>query len=134
MYYRYMDRFSETLPDLAAGRAAHRARIYGDEPALAVVHVCENCGRAADKLYPVAEFEYMGCGGCKEEAERIIAADPMPLACEERAGAIMTATSVPEFRELLRAHEAECTLCASLRAGVGSEHRVASATKGLEAA
>ena len=55
-------RQSETGPD--PGR---------DAPYSAAVHICQNCGRTADRLTLAPEFEYMGCDDCMEEALKQIA-------------------------------------------------------------
>lgn len=99
------------------------------------VNTCENCGQTCDRLYPVPEFEYMGCETCRDEAEAIMAADPLPTPqCNERVGTVLVATSVDELRYLLRAHEAQCAFCGAAKKQADRELLAAAGCTSEEAA
>jgi len=77
-------------------------REFPDASSSAAVHECANCGRTADRLTLVPEFNYMGCDDCMEEALEIIAADAIEAACladrkaiaAARAAAVITLPEV----------------------------------------
>ena len=56
--------------------AAHMQQIWEGPDASAsesvAVLTCENCRQTCDKLYAVPEFEFMGCGGCFDEAIEVL--------------------------------------------------------------
>src|ERR1041384_7268891 len=78
--------------------------------------VCQNCGRSADRLTFIPEFEYMGCDDCVEESHSVLTVEGSTQfrlweICQVRLALANDCSTVDEFRRALREHAAECAVC-----------------------